>query len=106
MNKAAKFVFWSTLLMFGSVLIFASYTGVYLTYVAIPVIVISGLIIQMTKPKIQKEKGLIAKFFDEAKDFIAEESVDAKAFFAKENIDLKKILKEEIEEIEKYRKNK
>lgn len=88
MHKVAKFVFWSTLLLFGAVLIFASYVGVYLTYVAIPVIIVSGVIMKMTKPKFKKELGPIAKFLSEARAFIVEEAVDAKEVFKNEAKDI------------------
>ncbi len=41
--KTAFVIFWSTLILYLVTLVFAAYVGVYLTYVAIPVIVISGL---------------------------------------------------------------
>lgn len=88
MHKVAKFVFWSTLLLFGAVLIFASYVGVYLTYVAIPVIIVSGVIMKMTKPKFKKELRPLAKFLSEAKTFIVEEAVDAKEVFKNEAKDI------------------
>jgi len=95
MHKVARFVFWSTLLLFGAVLTLASYTGVYLVYVAIPVIVVSGVIARLTKPKPPKELGTVAKFFSEARAFFAEEASDAK-----------EMLRKETEEIEKWRKER
>lgn len=41
--RGALFVFISTLLVYGVTLATVTYVGVYLTYVALPVIVISGL---------------------------------------------------------------
>ncbi len=95
MHKIFRFVFWSTLLLFGAVLFFASYTGVYLVYVAIPVIVVSGVIMQLTKPKPPKELGPVAKFFSEARAYFAEEAADAK-----------KMLKNEAKDIETWRKDR
>lgn len=47
-------VFELTLILYALTLFFASYVGVYLTYVAVPVIVISGVFVLMLKPKPQK----------------------------------------------------
>lgn len=92
MHKIAQFIFWSTLLLFAAVLASAPYVGVYLTYVAIPVIVISGLIVRWTKPKPPKEPSAIARFFSEAKAVLATEAADAK-----------EMLNNEAKEIEKWR---
>jgi len=46
-----KNVFLITLFLYIITLIFVSYVGVYLTYVAIPVIVISGVIAYFLEPK-------------------------------------------------------
>lgn len=92
MHKIAQFIFWSTLLLFAAILASAPYVGVYLTYVAIPVIVISGLIVRWTKPKPPKEPSAVAQFFSEAKAMLAVEAADAK-----------EMLKNEAKEIEKWR---
>lgn len=56
MHKKAAFIFWLTLTLYVITLLFASYVGVYLTYVAIPIIVISGLIMMLAKPTMKHEK--------------------------------------------------
>lgn len=49
--KAAFLIFWCTLILYLLTLASASYVGVYLTYVAIPVIVFSGLLAYWVEPK-------------------------------------------------------
>ncbi|EOD77326.1 hypothetical protein D515_03990 [Grimontia indica] len=56
MHSVAKFVFWTTLTLFLITLATASYVGVYLIYVAIPLIVISGLMMKFIKPKAKERK--------------------------------------------------
>ena len=51
MHEKANFVFTLTLILYLITLFTVSYVGVYLTYIALPVIVISGLISYMTEPK-------------------------------------------------------
>ncbi|MBB1317229.1 hypothetical protein H5123_06215 [Shewanella sp. SR43-4] len=51
MHTKAAFVFWITLTLYIITLFTVSYVGVYLTYVALPVIILSGLIMKFTKPK-------------------------------------------------------
>lgn len=51
MHEKAKFVFTLTLILYLITLFTVSYVGVYLTYIALPVIVISGLIMYITEPK-------------------------------------------------------
>lgn len=51
MHAKATFVFWITLVLYIMTLFTVTYVGVYLTYVAIPLIVLSGLIMKFTKPK-------------------------------------------------------
>jgi cell shape-determining protein MreC len=50
MHAKAAFVFWLTLILYITTLVFVTYVGVYLTYLAIPLIVISGLIMRSAKP--------------------------------------------------------
>jgi hypothetical protein len=47
----SSIMFWWTLILYLITIFTVSYVGVYLTYVAIPVIVISGLIMYCTAPK-------------------------------------------------------
>lgn len=50
MYKKAAFVFWTTLGLYLITLFTVSYVGVYLTYVAIPLISLSGLVMLIAKP--------------------------------------------------------
>ena len=58
MHAIATYIFWATLILYVLTLVFVSYVGVYLTYVAIPVIVVTGLIMKFTKPKDMPESKL------------------------------------------------
>lgn len=49
--KFSLATFLLTLFVYALTLAYVSYVGVYLTYVAVPVIVISGLIAYLTRPK-------------------------------------------------------
>lgn len=51
MYKTAAFVFWTTLGLYLVTLFTVSYVGVYLTYVAVPVIVLTGLVMKFSKPR-------------------------------------------------------
>ena len=51
MHHTAEIIFFSTLALYLITLFTVSYVGVYLTYVAVPVIVVSGLIMYWTRPK-------------------------------------------------------
>lgn len=69
MHEKAKFIFYTTSILFGAVLVFATYIGVYLTYIAIPVILLSGLIMKCTRPNLplkteqeKKPKSAINEF--------------------------------------------
>ncbi len=48
MADKIEFIFWATLILYIITLFTVPYVGVYLTYVAIPVIVITGLICKFT----------------------------------------------------------
>lgn len=61
MHKISNFVFWITLVLYVITLFTVSYVGVYLVYIAIPIIVISGLIMKLTKPKHKKSPSELAK---------------------------------------------
>lgn len=52
-------IFFLTLFLYLMTLIFVSYVGVYLTYYAIPVIVVSGVIAYLLEPKELTEKNNI-----------------------------------------------
>ncbi len=47
MYSLSKYVFYTTLILYVLILLTVSYVGVYLTYVAIPVIVVSGLLMKL-----------------------------------------------------------
>jgi len=51
MYKGFAFVFWTTLSLYLVTLFTVPYVGVYLTYVAVPVIVLSGLVMKFSKPR-------------------------------------------------------
>ncbi|PQJ84561.1 hypothetical protein [Aliivibrio sifiae] len=42
-------IFWLTSIAYGATILSVPYVGVYLTYVAVPIIVISGLILWLTR---------------------------------------------------------
>ncbi len=48
MAEKIEFIFWITLILYIIALVSVPNVGVYLTYVAIPVIIISGLICKFT----------------------------------------------------------
>lgn len=50
MYSKVAFLFWSTLVLYILTLLTVSYVGVYLTYVTIPIIIISGLALKFMKP--------------------------------------------------------
>lgn len=50
MYKAFSFIFWTTLSLYPVTLFTIPHVGVYLTYVAVPVIVLSGLMMKFSKP--------------------------------------------------------
>ncbi len=60
MHEISKFTFWIMLVLYVATLVFVTYVGVYLTYVAIPIIVISGLVMTITKPKNESGTGLLS----------------------------------------------
>jgi len=57
MYKAAAFVFWTTLVLYLITLATVSYVGVYFTYVAVPVIITSGLVMKLCSLS-SKESGI------------------------------------------------
>ena len=56
MYEKASFVFFTTLILYIITLLTVSYVGVYLTYIAIPFIVISGLIMKFSEPNKQSKE--------------------------------------------------
>ena len=53
MHEKASFIFSITLILYLITLFTVSYVGVYLTYVALPVIIISGFIAYITRSKLE-----------------------------------------------------
>ncbi|ROP62529.1 hypothetical protein EDF81_1023 [Enterobacter sp. BIGb0383] len=69
MHSLSKYVFYSTLILYILTLLTVSYVGVYLTYVAIPVIVVSGLLMKMFSKKSSRSGAVsatVAKVFNDA----------------------------------------
>jgi len=58
MYEKSAFVFWVTLILYIATLLTVSYVGVYLTYIAIPLIVISGLVMKFSQPKQETQKTI------------------------------------------------
>ncbi len=83
MYEKAAFVFWTTLGLYLLTLFAVSYVGVYLTYVAIPIIVLSGLVMLISKPKkqtldgVRKVKGAAKSTLEEAKEAFGVEDFKA-----------------------------
>ncbi|MGI2092807.1 hypothetical protein ACRN96_09300 [Shewanella oncorhynchi] len=51
MHAKASFVFWTTLFIYVITLFSVSYVGVYLTYIALPILLLAGLVMKLTTPK-------------------------------------------------------
>ncbi len=49
--EKSSVIFWLTLIIYLITLFAVSYVGVYLTYVAVPTIIISGFFMYCTRPK-------------------------------------------------------
>ena len=75
MHSKASFVFWLTLALYLVTLFTVTYVGVYLTYIALPLLVISGLIMKCTKPKPE-----VQKVYDESKSAATQTLVGASNF--------------------------
>ena len=58
MHTKASVVFWLTLILYLITIATVSYVGVYLTYIAIPIIVVAGLVMTLTKPSTKAQKTL------------------------------------------------
>lgn len=80
MYEIAAFVFWLTLILYLITLFVVSYVGVYLTYIAIPVIVIFGLIMKYSNPKKETQEAITS-----TKDFIKESGKAASSVLDKTN---------------------
>lgn len=62
MYEKAAFVFWTTLGLYLVTLFTVTYVGVYLTYIAIPFITLSGLVMLIAKPAAKTQQ-----YIDESK---------------------------------------
>ena len=49
LRSTAQMIFWFTLIIWIATLFFVSYIGVYLSYIAVPILLISGLVALVTK---------------------------------------------------------
>ena len=49
--KKSSVIFWLTLVLYLVTIFTVSYVGVYLTYVAVPTIVVSGFLMYCTRPR-------------------------------------------------------
>lgn len=56
MHEKASLTFWLTLILYLVTIFTVSYVGVYLTYIAIPILVISGLIMKFSTPKSERSE--------------------------------------------------
>lgn len=59
MYAFSKYVFYATLILYVLTLLTVTYVGVYLTYVAVPVIIISGLLMKLSAKK-RKDPGPVS----------------------------------------------
>lgn len=64
MYAKAAFVFWTCLILYIFTLCTVTYVGVYLTYIAIPIIAISGLVMKCATPTPEQQEVI-----DSAKSF-------------------------------------
>lgn len=68
MYSLSKYVFYTTLILYVLILLTVSYVGVYLTYVAIPVIVVSGLLMKLLgkrKSKSEEVSNVVARVLND-----------------------------------------
>ncbi|EMJ6428656.1 hypothetical protein RJO18_001600 [Enterobacter hormaechei] len=68
MYSVSKYIFYTTLILYVLTLLTVSYVGVYLTYVAIPVIVVSGLLMKLlgkSKSKSGEVSNIVARMLNE-----------------------------------------
>jgi len=56
MYEKSAFIFWLVLILYIITIFTVSYVGVYLTYIALPIIIIAGLIMKLSNPKDRTEK--------------------------------------------------
>ena len=55
-KSTAQMIFWFTLIIWIVTLFFVSYTGVYLSYIAVPILLISGLVFLILSNKRLKNR--------------------------------------------------
>ena len=107
MYDKSAFVFWVTLGLYILTLCTVSYVGVYLTYIAIPMIVISCLIMKLSKPKHQTQQFLdtvssITKDVNLLKNDILDEINTATSQYnEKSRIKHQKIMNDRLKKIDK-----
>ena len=58
MHEKAAFIFWVTLILYVTTLFTVSYVGVYLTYIAIPFIALSGIVMLIAKPSKKSQENI------------------------------------------------
>ncbi|EDM67317.1 hypothetical protein PE36_12762 [Moritella sp. PE36] len=54
LHDKCSVIFWLTLAVYALTLYFVSYVGVFLTYIAVPTIVITGFIAYVTRPNVEQ----------------------------------------------------
>ena len=75
MHSKASFVFWLTLALYLITLFTVTYVGGYLTYIALPLLVITSLIMKCTKPKSE-----VQKIYDGSKSAVTQALVGTSKF--------------------------
>jgi hypothetical protein len=58
LKTTAQMIFWFTLIIWIVTLFFVSYVGVYLSYIAVPILIISGLVFLISNGKFLKKSSL------------------------------------------------
>ena len=58
LSSTAQMIFWFTLIIWIVTLFFVSYIGVYLSYIAVPILLISGLVFLILNGKFLKKSSL------------------------------------------------
>ena len=58
LSSTAQMIFWFTLIIWIATLFFVSYIGVYLSYIAVPILLISGLAFLISNGKFLKKSSL------------------------------------------------
>ncbi|MEI6894000.1 MAG: hypothetical protein V5789_05100 [Colwellia sp.] len=107
MYEKSALVFWLTLGLYILTLYTVSYVGVYLTYIAIPMIVVSGLIMKLSKPKPKTQQLLdsVSSVTKDVKlvtnDILDEINTATSQYNEKSRIKHQKILNDRLKKIDK-----